>query len=563
MATALNPPNPAIVSRAGARSLPRWALLLLCAAYLLPGQFGRDPWRHADLSAYGYMDALARGQAAWWAPLLGGVAPPDGALLPYWLGAAAIHLLPFLEPALAARLPFIAVLAGVLALVWYAGFHLARTEAAQPVSFAFGGEADTLDYARALADGAALALIASLGLLMLGHETTPELLQLLGASLWLYALACSPYRGVLAQSLGAVSLLVLGLSGAAQFALMLGLGGLLICQFSHFDGARRLRIGLGLGMLAVVVLASLLGLWRWRLAWPEADSLLRLLLWFSWPTAALAAWTLWRWRGYLTRRHVSVPLVLAASALAACVAMGGSDRALLLALPALALLASFALPTLKRSLSSLIDWFSLFAFSGAALFVWVYYLALHTSWLPRLTANVQRRLAGELPGGFDAISLFMAAAATLAWLLLVRWRTSAQRPALWRSLVLPAGGTVTVWMLLMTLWLPPLDLARSNRSLVAALHTVLPAEVDCVALPGQNLSLVASLNTAGWAVEADRPLAASRCSWALRVQPARGGDKAPPGWTVRASLNRATERDARYELLQRQAPAAAVLTPAR
>ncbi|MDP1153912.1 hypothetical protein, partial [Klebsiella pneumoniae] len=78
--------------------------------------------------------------------------------------------------------PYALVLVGVLIAVWYACFHLARTEAAQPVAFAFGGEAQAVDYARALADGALLALMASLGLLRLGHETTPELVQLLAVS---------------------------------------------------------------------------------------------------------------------------------------------------------------------------------------------------------------------------------------------------------------------------------------------------------------------------------------------------------------------------------------------
>ena len=44
-----------------------------------------------------------------------------------------------------------------------------------------------------------------------------------------------------------------------------------------------------------------------------------------------------------------------------------SDRSLLLALPALAALAAFALPTLRRSVSALIDWFALLFFSGIAL----------------------------------------------------------------------------------------------------------------------------------------------------------------------------------------------------
>ena len=89
----------------------------------------------------------------------------------------------WIDPALAARLPFAALLVLTLVLTWYATYHLARTDAAQPLAFAFGGEASPVEYARAIADGALLALIASLGLLQLGHETTPELAQLAAVAL--------------------------------------------------------------------------------------------------------------------------------------------------------------------------------------------------------------------------------------------------------------------------------------------------------------------------------------------------------------------------------------------
>jgi hypothetical protein len=113
--------------------LPRIALLLLCAAYVLPGLFARDPWRNADLTAYGLMAAMAEGRTAWLAPTLGGLAV-DSALLPHWLGAASVSLLgPLLGGPLAARLPFALLLVATLALLWYATYHLARTEAAQPV----------------------------------------------------------------------------------------------------------------------------------------------------------------------------------------------------------------------------------------------------------------------------------------------------------------------------------------------------------------------------------------------------------------------------------------------
>ena len=55
-----------------------------------------------------------------------------------------------------------------------------------------------------------------------------------------------------------------------------------------------------------------------------------------------------------------------------------SDRALLLSLPALATLAAFALPTFERSVSALIDWFTLLFFSGCALIIWVVWISLMT-----------------------------------------------------------------------------------------------------------------------------------------------------------------------------------------
>jgi len=192
----LNSPNPALVSQREAQPLPRVALLLVCAAYVLPGLFGRDPWKSADITAFGYIVDIAQGKTAWFAPTVGGL-PADGALLPYWIGALFVKLTsPWLDPAFAARLPFAIMLALALALTWYATYHLARSESAQPLPFAFGGEAMPIDYARAIADGAVLALIASLGLLQLGHETTPELAQLAAIALFLYGVAASPHRPV-------------------------------------------------------------------------------------------------------------------------------------------------------------------------------------------------------------------------------------------------------------------------------------------------------------------------------------------------------------------------------
>src|SRR6218665_1116734 len=88
------PPPPPSVTQQPVRPLPRWALLLLCSAYVVPGFVGREPWKSADITAFGYMLALARGQTPWFGPLLGGMPPESESLLPYWLGAWALQLAP-------------------------------------------------------------------------------------------------------------------------------------------------------------------------------------------------------------------------------------------------------------------------------------------------------------------------------------------------------------------------------------------------------------------------------------------------------------------------------------
>jgi 4-amino-4-deoxy-L-arabinose transferase-like glycosyltransferase len=132
---------------------------------VLPGVFGRDPWKNADITAFGQMLAMAEGRTSWLTPALGGV-PTDASPLPNWLGAAFIMATSsWLDASVAVRIPFALLLALTLAALWYACFALARTEAAQPLPFAFGGEAQGIDYARAIADASILALVGTLGLL--------------------------------------------------------------------------------------------------------------------------------------------------------------------------------------------------------------------------------------------------------------------------------------------------------------------------------------------------------------------------------------------------------------
>lgn len=547
-------PKPALVTQQGARRLPRLPLLLLCAAYLLPGLVGRDPWRNADIQAFGAMLAMAEGRTPWLAPALGGV-PLDGALLPHWLGAVAIVLTQgWLDPAVAARLPFALLLASTLALTWYSTLWLARTEAAQPVALAFGGEAEPVAYARAMADGALLALMATLGLLQLGHETTPELVQLAAMALALYGLAAAPFRKGRSRLAIIVALPLLAASGAASMAVAVGSLGALVCFRSRLGPARAFAPWVLLGVALALLVALLSDSFRWRvagLAPEDLPSLARQWLWFLWPAWPLALWTLWRWRRHWLYRHVSVPMVVVCAALSANVLMGGSDRALLLGLPGMAVLAAFALPTLKRSATAAIDWFSMFFFTAAALFVWLMYVAMQTGVPAKPAANIAKLAPGFEPQ-LSLLPLWLAALGTLAWIALVRWRTGRHQQALWKSLVLPAGGVALCWLLLMTLWLPLLDYARSARPLVARLQPLVPVDTACIAAPGIAPATVAALEHFGrWTVDARADAASTTCPLLLRVARDQPLPPVPAGWEELTVVPRPTERGELTQLLQR------------
>lgn len=561
-------PTPAIVTQNAVSRFPRWALLLLCIAYIVPGFLGRDPWKNTDVTAFGYMLELAQGRTHWLSPLLGGMPSETEGLLPYWLGAWAIQIAPpWLSAELAARLPFAALLAITLMSTWYGAYYLARSPGAQPVAFAFGGEAHPLDYARAIADGALLALIACLGLAQLSHEITSYLVQLSCTALLFFAVAATPYRTVAPAAALVVSMTGLTLAGAPALTALLGMGSLVLVVGAPVSSTdRRLYWSLALAAVALAAawLAWELDLWRWRIvAADEAkewQSLARLMLWFGWPAWPLALWTLWRWRRQIVsrqgHRHLLLPLWFSAVSIAATITTQPADRALLLGLPALAVLAAFALPTLRRSVGALIDWFTLLFFTVSALAIWVIWIAMQTGIPAKPAANVAKLAPGFVPQ-FSALALVTALAATMAWCYLVWWRAARNRAPIWKSLVLPAGGAALCWLLLMTLWLPLLDYARSYRAQMRAVSIALGVEPGCVQTVGLSRAQVAALQYHG-GLSLQRASLQSSCDWLVAdigSWPAPSGVVNAALWDKRATVPRPTDKTDHLLVFHRAEPA--------
>jgi hypothetical protein len=228
---------------------------------------------------------------------------------------------------------------------------------------------------------------------------------------------------------------------------------------------------------------------------------------------------------------------------------------LLLALPGIAALAAFALPTLRRSLGALIDWFTLLFFSFCALTIWVIWVAMQTGFPAKPAANVAKLAPGFLPE-FSALAFGLGVLATLAWAWLVKWRIGNHRAALWKSMVLPAAGAVLCWLLLMSLWLPLLNFARSYGPTVQKVQVV-TGTARCLQYAGISQAQGAALLFHAQVRLQAATQPSAECPWLVMDEknlPLLNDRLQDLGWTPQATAARLGERSDRLLIFRPSQP---------
>ncbi|MCD6680156.1 MAG: glycosyltransferase family 39 protein [Burkholderiaceae bacterium] len=570
--------RPFIVTELQAGKLPRWGLLLVCALYAVPGFVARDPWRKLDAAGFGIALTMMRGDSGdWLMPNIAGQPVVSEGPLPFWLAAAfgrAAQVL-FGEHA-AVQAAVLATLALGLVLVWYALYALARRQGVQP-SDPFGASASRTDYGRAIADTGLLVLMATFGLLLRMHETTAEPAQFAWIALFLFGCAQALDRpaigGALAGAAIAATLLTRGVGHAG--ALLVVLVALPLASRSFRLIGRRMLV-FAVGCAVVLALPWPLALLRslpgrehlagwldWNLqalSGPTVDALgyfAQTAPWFYWPAWPVALWAAYRWRGRWSEPAVALPaLATLALLLRALLAPNGAEGWLLPATVPLAMLAAVGVPTLKRGIVNLIDWFAVTSFTLFSIVIWAYWIALMTGFPPRMAFRMRQMAPGFLPEGVFG-EVVLGIAATAAWLLLVRWRVSRQPPMIWRPMVLSCGGVVLAWFLLMTLWLPVFNERNTYRDLSGEVRGAFDANDakagDCIAADSIERAARASFY-----YFANLPFGkpGARCRWLL-VQDdgpmARTEPDPRPGWDLLWEGRRRSDRDERFLLYRHEA----------
>lgn len=335
---------------------------------------------------------------------------------------------------------------------------------------------------------AVLALMGGFGLMLQAHALIPETAWLAVWALLLWGMGWSrthPRAGGLVLGLS-LAALTLGLRGLPDLAAGLGVMLLPLVFRSWREQAYRHALTLGLGLggtlilggMAIMATSNQLEAW---LAWHGLQrflptlSLPRLfseLAWFAWPLWPLALGAVWhdhRRLGRSPELHLPLVALLVLTAAALMPAWSRLGALLPLLLP-MALLAALALAHLRRGAAQAFYWFGVLCFLFFAFAFWVYFSAIEWGVPSKLASHVARLTPTYVPGSVAGNEIWLAAAATLLWLVAIPLFPRAQT----RPVLVWSTGMVLVWVLLSALFRPWAEAGWGYRPLLLEVERRLP-----------------------------------------------------------------------------------------
>lgn len=474
--------------------LPRWRRVLsrvrtvpvlgvlLCWVFF--GLVGHDPWKPDEAYTFGLVLHIVR-TGHWIVPTLAGEPFMEKPPFYFWTAALSARLfspwLPLYDGARLASGFFLIVILG-----------------------AVGSSARAL-FGRSQGLPAALFLAGSLGLLIDSHAMITDVALLAGFALALAGFSVALEKPRLAGALVGIGT---GMGFMAKGLFAPGVLGLVAVLLPLAGGLWRKRA------YAASLAWALLWASPWLLIWPVAlyersphlfaewlwannwgrflgfahlgpvngpGFYPKTLWWYALPSWPFALWSAWR-RRLRWKEDPGLQLTVLLFATTLAVLMASHDSRALYAmpvLPPLAVLATAEFAAVSTGVARFFGRFSMLFFGAAVAILW---LAWGVFWIKApglLYAPLERVFATARPQ-LVMVPLVLAIAATLLFLLfLQRWRRQwhAGRPL--SGLKAWVAGLTTVWILLTTIWLPPINAIKSYRAMMESLAGALPAN-GCV-----------------------------------------------------------------------------------
>jgi hypothetical protein len=507
-----NHASPALVSESAAHKLPRYALLLLLIAYIVPQLFSAELWSGRDMTTFGVSWTMLQGSAAdWFFPNIDGAPVYNVGPLTSWIAAISMAVFGrIFSPVIAFHLTSGIWFTIVTAAVWYSTYYLARRDEAQPITFVFGGEAKRKDYGRVVADIAVLMLVATYGIVMALHEITPSTTLLALSGLLLYG----SVLGLDDAKKGAIITGIAG--GAAALATSFGIGlwftfsaWLAIFVTPNYTSRTKRAI---LCLVSAFVTAAIWPLLAfiffpgqaadWFIETAKASFadfaplapadylwLIKNVAWATLPSWPFAIWGLYAWKAQRHDAQIAIPCTLILVALISIMCTGVDERGTLFCfMPSLVILAAFGVVSAKKSKENTLDLFSGVVFTLGLIALWVYAFAWLTGEPAKMAWSITR-LAPQVPHELPLYSLIIAGIVSVYWLGLCFWRQYTHPVVVWRGAWISASGVTVCWIVAMCLFGPLLDGARTMEPAALAMKSALSAQnISAPCISGNELN---------------------------------------------------------------------------
>ena len=505
--------------------------VILCAAWILPGLIGHDPWK-TEATTFGIIYSMLQ-DGNWLMPTVAGVPHNDYPPLFYWAAALSAKIfssvLPLHDGARLASGLFMAI-----ALIYT---H-------KTANRLFDERAGRISV---------VLLIGSLGIFVRGHELNPELGGLAGMAIALYGMTrirsetakggitTGVGTGIVAMSVGIFPALAIPLIAVVLVALLgewknrlfqrgVGVAILVALPFMLLFPVMLLLTGTIAPLLWTDAILGAPFLDASTRASIDPTYLVRTMPWYGLPAFPFALLLWWKDRKILRERfELALPMASFFALLFWFSFFREANDAIgpVLLLP-LVLAAACVLDRLPRSLASFMDWFSLLFFGLLATTIWLYWAAAVTG-VPQAAAGATSRQFPGFEFSFDGVAFCFALLLTLVWIFaLIRAHRNNRR-----AFVNWAAGITLIWMLANMLYLPAVNHLQSYRTTAAALAAQLPHSRTCIASHNLGDPQRAMLDYfAHLRFVPVEPEGASRCEWLLTQGGSEKTSKAQANWQL-------------------------------
>lgn len=443
-----------------------WLLLILALIWVFGTAFFHSPWEPYEPFVLSVVKSILRNNS-WLVPYVSHVPYLEIQPFYFWLYAAILklfHINNIYSIANCVRMINTFLIFAVIALSARIGSNLSAYKNGRSV---------------------VLILISSIGFISLSYQLSPDIMILLGFCLYLYALQLHLKLPGISGWLLFTGLLFISISFSCEF-ILIALLTLIILPLIDKHWRNRnffMTVGISVSLFAIIFYSYCYGLqqvdkdffWLWKNRYMEIihthnynilrqlKETLLIMSWFLVPASFLVIWTLYKRKLAIFKDKIIQVNIIFAIMLFIFSIFSGKDvnQSIFPIVLPFVFIASLEIDSIRITIVSLLNWFSIFIFGTFGVAIWIGYILFNLN-IPEVFMKEVFRYTQKFQYEFNSWHLLLAVFITLIWLFMITRRGIRGREVVsnW------ASGTTFVLVLFLTLWLPWFDSILTFRPMV-------------------------------------------------------------------------------------------------